>query len=254
MILFSPANTNAKSSGIDADGGMEIAAPQANTSFSNLFNNTNKMAASAINTTNGKEIHFIYIMMVKIFSLYVGNFAGLFSATASVAPTINSIATSSSVASNFGNLFGQSTTTTISTSSHAFTFNLNQSSQTTKPLQLGNQLQQNPSKTVPTFNFGLPVSAAGAAQSSQPTINFGLPTSGSNLVTNQPQTQAGTGFNFIANANTSTAGFSFNLQPSLCNTGNVFSAPPGGLNLPLTPAQPARRKPKTPSRNKTRRK
>jgi len=57
MILFSPANTSAKSPGIDADGGMEIAAPQANTSFSNLFNNTNKMATSASNTTNGKEFH-----------------------------------------------------------------------------------------------------------------------------------------------------------------------------------------------------
>ena len=117
-------------------------------------------------------------MIVKAFSLCVGNFAGLFSATASVAPTINPLTTtSSSAASNFGNLFGQSTTTAISTSSHDFTFNLNQSSQTTKPLQLGNQLQQNPSKNVPTFNFGLPVSATGAAQSGQPTINFGLPTS-----------------------------------------------------------------------------
>ncbi|XP_065890005.1 uncharacterized protein [Dysidea avara] len=228
------ANTSAKSPGLDADGGMEIAAPQANTSFGTLFSNTSNTITSS-NTTNG-------------------SFAGLF--TASVAPTNNPLtATSSSAASNFGNLFSQSTTTAITTSSsHAFSFNLNQSAQTTKPPQLGNQLQQNPSKNVPTFNFGLPVSTTGAAQSNQPTINFGLPTSGTSL-TSQPQTQSNTGFNFMANTNTSTAGFSFNLQPSLGNTGaNLFSAPPGGLNLPPTPAQPVRRKPKTPSRGKTRKK
>jgi len=54
MILFSPANTSAKSPGLDADGGMEIAASQANTSFSNLFNDTSKIASSTSNTTNGK--------------------------------------------------------------------------------------------------------------------------------------------------------------------------------------------------------
>lgn len=53
MILFSPANATTKSPGLD---GMEVAAPQANASFGNLFNNTSTIS----NTTNGKRFIFLW--------------------------------------------------------------------------------------------------------------------------------------------------------------------------------------------------
>ena len=66
MILFSPANTSAKSPGLDADGGMEIAAPQANTSFGTLFSNTSNTITSS-NTTNGKKFVFIFLKVFNFF-------------------------------------------------------------------------------------------------------------------------------------------------------------------------------------------